>query len=100
MRIENNGYQNQYVRHTSESATGEGVRRSAQTSRTAEGDSLTLSARGRELLLAREKLQEMPSIREDLVRELRSQVAAGSYRPSSQQIARRMIAELGDILKG
>ncbi|MHB1005543.1 MAG: flagellar biosynthesis anti-sigma factor FlgM [Chloroflexota bacterium] len=38
-------------------------------------------------------------VREQLVRRLRSEIDAGTYGPSGQQVARRMLAALGNIFR-
>jgi flagellar biosynthesis anti-sigma factor FlgM len=99
MRIDGRDNLNPYVRQTRDTTGVESGRRPAQAGRPAETDSVCLSGRSRELATAKSRLQQLPATRESLVRELREQIAAGTYCPSSQQVARRMLAELGNVIK-
>lgn len=60
----------------------------------AAGDRVELSPLSQELQFYREKLREMPDVREELVAALRQRVAAGEYRPAAREIVAGLMAEL------
>lgn len=68
-------------------------------------DSLELSPEARKLIdltaAAREKAQQLPEVREDLVKSLRERIAEGTYRVDPQAVARRLLEEIwGNSGKG
>ncbi|MEP6850026.1 MAG: flagellar biosynthesis anti-sigma factor FlgM [Acidobacteriota bacterium] len=65
--------------------------RSVAQRRPANDDRLDLSSQGSEVGNLVEQLKQMPEIRQDKVNSLREQVAAGTYRPSNQDIAKAIV---------
>lgn len=59
--------------------------------RKTEGDTVTLSAQGREMHALRMRLAEVPDIRADRVAALKAAISAGTYRVSSQAVAESML---------
>lgn len=101
MQIENHNVSGCPIGHVRQTVPAEAVKRSYKAAKAApQGDYVTLSARSRELAIAQRHLSEVPDVREELVQRLRAEVAAGTYRPSSQQVAARMLAELRHVLQG
>jgi flagellar biosynthesis anti-sigma factor FlgM len=60
----------------------------------AAGDRVELSPLSQELQFYRERLREIPEVREELVAALRQRVAAGEYRPAAREVAAGLMAEL------
>jgi len=56
-------------------------------------DRVSLSPQARELLKAQRALAAIPDVREDKVEEIKAQIADGTYRIDSDQIAAKMIRE-------
>ncbi|MBC7216848.1 MAG: flagellar biosynthesis anti-sigma factor FlgM [Candidatus Caldatribacterium sp.] len=54
-------------------------------------DSLTLSPKAQETSVLKERLQEIPPVRQELVAHLRERIAEGQYHPSGVEIARKML---------
>lgn len=54
-------------------------------------DSLALSPEAREMSTLKERLQEIPPARQDLVAALRERIARGEYHPGGVEIARKML---------
>lgn len=62
-------------------------------------DCVSLSAEGKEAQAIRQKLAEVPDIRQDKVDELKRAIQSGSYRVSGKDIADKMLGRiLADIL--
>lgn len=71
-----------------------GVRRVAPTQETPRGaksDGVELSKEAQQVLALREKLSQVPEVRQERVEELRKQIAAGTYRPDAKEVANRML---------
>lgn len=62
---------------------------------TGEGDRLVLSTRAREIQRLRSELLRLPEVRKDKVYSLRARIAAGSYQVKPEEVAERMLAEIG-----
>lgn len=61
------------------------------------GTKLTVSDAARELRAARQKLAELPDVREERVAELQRQIAAGRYRVSGRQVAEKLVRQRIDF---
>ncbi|MEW6181603.1 MAG: flagellar biosynthesis anti-sigma factor FlgM [Bacillota bacterium] len=57
-------------------------------------DSFEPSVEIKELPLFKERLQEISEVREDLVARLRQEIAAGTYEPDPERIAKGILEEL------
>lgn len=71
-----------------------GVRRVAPTQETPRGsksDGVELSKEAQQVLALREKLGQVPEVRQERIEELRKQIAAGTYRPDAKEVASRML---------
>jgi len=60
-----------------------------------EGDRLVLSPRAREIQRLRSELLRLPEVRKDKVHSLRARIAAGSYQIKPEEVAEKMLAEVG-----
>ncbi len=60
-----------------------------------EADRLVLSPRAREIQRLRSELLRWPEVRKDKVYSLRAKIAAGSYQVKAEEVAEKMLAELG-----
>lgn len=58
-----------------------------------EADSVEISSRARELQLYRARLKELPGVRAELVKSVKKELVAGSYRIDAEAIARGIIEE-------
>lgn len=58
------------------------------------GDSYEPSAEIQGLQQLKEKLREIPDVREELVVRLRREIAAGTFKPNPRQIAQGILEEL------
>ena len=68
-----------------------------------QADTFEISSKAKEMRLYREKLAELPVVREDLVADLKQRIQAGSYEPSGDKIAAAIIGERSldkQVLKG
>jgi len=64
------------------------------------GDQALISSQATELSRFREILAKIPDVREDRVAEMAEKLASGQYRPTSTEIAEKMLVrELADRLK-
>jgi len=64
------------------------------------GDQALISSQATELGRFREILAQIPDVREDRIAGLADKIASGQYRPSSLEIAEKMLMrELADRLK-
>jgi negative regulator of flagellin synthesis FlgM len=57
------------------------------------GDRVELSDQARALHAAKEALSQLPEVRQDLVKDLRERVKAGTYAVPADKIAERMLGE-------
>lgn len=57
----------------------------------------TVSDAARELQAARQKLAELPDVREDRVAQLQREVAAGRYRVSGRKVAEKLTRQRVDF---
>lgn len=71
-----------------------GVRRTTpqqEVVRPAKSDGVELSKEAQQVLALREKVAQVPEVRQERIEELRKQIAAGTYRPDGRDIADRML---------
>ena len=57
------------------------------------GDKLEFSARASEVGNLVDQIKQLPDVREEKVNSLRNQISAGSYNPSSQDIAAAILKD-------
>jgi len=60
-------------------------------------DKIEISDAAKEYQVAMHAFKKMPEVREDLVNEIKQQIKEGSYKPSSEDIAKKIIASLSSI---
>ena len=65
----------------------------ADISRPATGDKVRLSSRAREIHEIKTKINSLPEVREDRVRELRDAIHSGRYRVSGDEVAKKLIRD-------
>lgn len=58
-----------------------------------EDDRMEFSGRAAEVGRAMEAIRELPEVREDLVRELRGKIEAGTYKPTGDEIADAIVKD-------
>lgn len=63
----------------------------AKTGPVQQQDEVILSSQAQEMSAAQKALQNVPDVRSDKVKELESQVSAGTYRVDAKDIAQKMI---------
>ena len=54
-------------------------------------DSVTITAGASEINKAKELYEKLPDVREDLVKELKGKVDSGTYKPTSQEMADKIL---------
>lgn len=67
------------------------VARGKEVARTEKSDGVSLSKEAQEVRNLKDKLAQAPDVRQDRIEGLRRQIADGTYRPSSREIAARML---------
>ncbi len=55
-------------------------------------DKIEISDAAREVQVATRAFKDLPDVRSDLVKHLKSAITSGNYNPSSEDIARRMMS--------
>lgn len=82
-----------HVQRAPEVVAGAPVRakRSEKTARPAPAAELALSDTARDLQAARQKLAELPDVREDRIEELRRDIAADRYRVAGRKVAEKLV---------
>lgn len=60
-------------------------------------DKIEISNEAREYQVAMQAFKQLPDVREDKVNDIKEQIRNGSYRPSSEDIAKKLLASLGSI---
>lgn len=60
-------------------------------SKTSKSDKIEISNFGQSLALAKQAVNDAPSVREDRVAELKEQIASGNYHVSSEEIADKLL---------
>ncbi|MCL6559975.1 MAG: flagellar biosynthesis anti-sigma factor FlgM [Firmicutes bacterium] len=68
------------------------IEKKSETDRMA--DSYEPSAKIKELQELKERLQNVSEVREDLVKRLREEIAAGTYKPDPARIAKGILEEI------
>ncbi len=66
-----------------------------------EGDGMSLSERAKEVVSVTRALGEMPEVREDLVRDIKERIEAGTYDISAEDVAEKILARvaINDVLR-
>lgn len=59
-----------------------------------EEDKIEISSQAREIQVAMKALKELPDIREDKVRDIRAQIQSGSYHPTGEDVAEKLLERL------
>lgn len=79
----------------------QGERKKAISSPSSRVDSLALSEEVQETTVLKDRLQEIPLSRQELIAALRERIAAGHYHPSGVEVARKMLyREAVDFIVG
>ncbi|MEN3184814.1 MAG: flagellar biosynthesis anti-sigma factor FlgM [Atribacterota bacterium] len=79
----------------------QGERKRVLSSPPSKVDSLALSQEAQETTMLKDRLQEIPLSRQELVVALRERIAAGQYHPSGVEVARKMLyREAVDFIVG
>lgn len=60
-------------------------------------DKIEISDAAKEYQVAMQAFKQLPEVREDLVNEIKGQIKDGSYKPSSEDIAKKLLASLSSI---
>lgn len=60
-------------------------------------DKIEISDAAKEYQVAMKAFKQLPEVREDLVNEIKQQIKEGSYKPSSEDIAKKLLASLSSI---
>jgi negative regulator of flagellin synthesis FlgM len=64
---------------------------SKETARTTKSDGVELSPEAQLVLSLKDKVTQAPEVRRERIEELRQQIANGTYRPNTRDVADRMI---------
>lgn len=76
------------------------MKSSEKTTAGASNDKVTLSAEGREMQALTQAVLNAPDVRTGRVEELRTAIEDGTYNPSPEQVAKRMLERgFGSLLK-
>ncbi len=59
-----------------------------------EEDKIEISSQAKEIQVAMKALKETPEIREDMVNDIRAQIKNGTYKPSSEDVAEKLLNRL------
>lgn len=54
-------------------------------------DQIQISSQARSFQVAMKAIQEVPDVRQDKIDSLKNQIESGTYRPSAQDIAKKMM---------
>lgn len=74
------------------------VNKAEKEKKTTRDDKLELSQAGKDIAVAKKALTETPNIREDKVRRIKEQMAAGTYSVSAEDVADKMVSSMfGDM---
>ncbi len=66
--------------------------RPEKTQKTSMGrDAVDLSAQGKEIQALKQRIAQLPEVREDRVAELKSAIQSGTYQVSARQVAEKMV---------
>jgi len=60
-----------------------------------EEDKIEISTQAKEIQVAMKALKDLPEVREDKVNEIRAQIKDGSYKPSSEDVAEKLLERIG-----
>lgn len=60
-------------------------------------DKIEISDAAKEYQLAMQAFKQLPDVREDKVNEIKEQIKDGSYKPSSEDIAKKLLDSLSSI---
>ncbi|MGB3367551.1 MAG: flagellar biosynthesis anti-sigma factor FlgM [Acidaminobacteraceae bacterium] len=60
-------------------------------------DKIEISDAAKEYQLAMQAFNKLPEVREDRVNDIKGQIKDGSYKPSSEDIAKKLLASLSSI---
>ena len=60
-----------------------------------EEDKIEISSQAREIQVAMKALKELPEVREDKVNEIRAQIKDGTYKPSAEDVAEKLLERIG-----
>ncbi len=60
-----------------------------------EEDKIEISSQAREIQVAMKALKEVPDVREEKVNEIRAQIKNGTYKPSSEDVAEKLLERIG-----
>ncbi len=60
-----------------------------------EEDKIEISTQAKEIQVAMKALKDLPDVREDKVNEIRAQIKDGSYKPSSEDVAEKLLERIG-----
>lgn len=71
---------------------GQSVEKQATTTQVTE-EKVALSSQSRDLIQIKKAVEQLPEIREEVVRELRNQIEKGTYKIQSDKIAEKMVGE-------
>lgn len=76
------------------------ISRIGQPKKTSLGkDKVDLSAEGKEIQALRQKIAQLPEVREEKVAQLRAALQAGTYKVSAREIAEKMVdRSLTDVI--
>ena len=60
-------------------------------------DKIEISDAAKEYQVAMQAFKELPEVREDRVSEIKEQIKDGTYKPSSEDIAKKLLESLSSI---
>lgn len=60
-----------------------------------EEDKIEISSQAREIQVAMKALKDVPDVREEKVNEIRAQIKNGTYKPSSEDVAEKLLERIG-----
>jgi negative regulator of flagellin synthesis FlgM len=67
--------------------------RASQTQASQGGDTLEVSARGRELAKAQQAVEDAPDVRADRVADIKQRIADGTYNVPADVLARKLLGD-------
>jgi len=59
-----------------------------------EEDKIEISTQAKEIQVAMKALKELPDVRQDKVDDIRAQIKDGSYKPSAEDVAEKILARI------
>ena len=60
-------------------------------------DKIEISSAAKEYQIAMQAFKNLPDVREDKVKEIKEQLKDGTYKPSSEDIAKKLLENLGSL---